>query len=135
MSQVPLSTEEGIEDPWVLQALLGLAFTAGSGVAGLLLVRQPDQCLVGRRCLCQLGLVGAGISLLSLRALQGFGGYVLFASAYGISSGGLAYALKMLVFERLRARHFSRAWGFVEWAQCIPVLVGVPATGEDSTKI
>ncbi|XP_042147155.1 monocarboxylate transporter 8-like [Ixodes scapularis] len=126
---VPLSTDEGVEGAWVLQALLGLAFAAGSGLAGLLQLQKPSQCLVGRRCLCQLSLLAAGLSLLSLQALQGFAGYVLFASAYGISAGSLAYALKMLVFERLRARHFNRAWGFVQWVQCLPVLVGVPVTG------
>ncbi|CAN7989560.1 unnamed protein product, partial [Ixodes hexagonus] len=126
---VPLSADEGVEGAWVLQALLGLAFAAGSGVAGLLVVQQPSQCIIGRRCLCQLSLLAAGLSLLSLQALQGFAGYVLFASAYGISAGSLAYALKMLVFERLRARHFNRAWGFVQWVQCLPALVGIPVTG------
>lgn len=130
---VPLSTDEGVEGAWVLQALLGLAFAAGSGLAGLLQLQQPSQCLVGRRCLCQLSLLAAGLSLLSLQALQGFTGYVLFARAYGISAGSLAYALKMLVFERLRARHFNRAWGFVQWVQFLPVLVGVPVTSEYSS--
>ncbi|KAH7947493.1 hypothetical protein HPB52_012367 [Rhipicephalus sanguineus] len=126
---VPLSTAEGIQGTWTLQALLGLASAGGAGVAGLLLVRHPTQCVLSRRCLCQLSLLGASLAMLSLGALNGFGGYALFAAVYGASAGGVAYALRMLVFERLRARHFGRAWGFVQWAQCLPVLVGVPVTG------
>lgn len=126
---VPLSTAEGVQGAWALQALLGLASAGGTGVAGLLIVRQPAQCLLSRRCLCQLALLGAGLAMLALGALSGFAGYALFAAVYGASAGGVAYALRMLVFERLRARHFGRAWGFVQWAQCLPVLVGVPVTG------
>ncbi|XP_037519657.1 monocarboxylate transporter 8 [Rhipicephalus sanguineus] len=126
---VPLSAAEGVQGAWALQALLGLASAGGAGVAGLLLVRHPTQCMLSRRCLCQLSLLGAGLAMLALGALNGFAGYALFAAVYGASAGGVAYALSMLVFERLRARHFGRAWGFVQWAQCLPVLVGVPVTG------
>ncbi|KAL1436123.1 hypothetical protein MTO96_010868 [Rhipicephalus appendiculatus] len=108
---------------------LDSASAGGTGVAGLLLVRHPTQCVLSRRCLCQLSLLGAGLAMLALGALSGFAGYALFAAVYGASAGGVAYALRMLVFERLRARHFGRAWGFVQWAQCLPVLVGVPVTG------
>ncbi|XP_050026504.2 monocarboxylate transporter 11-like [Dermacentor andersoni] len=126
---VPLSAAEGVQGAWALQALLGLATAGGTGVAGLLLLRRPTQCVLSRRCLCQLSLLGAGLAMLALGALNGFAGYALFAAVYGASAGGVAYALRMLVFERLRARHFGRAWGFVQWAQCLPVLVGVPVTG------
>nr|XP_037280584.1 monocarboxylate transporter 8-like [Rhipicephalus microplus] len=126
---VPLSAAEGVQGAWALQALLGLASAGGAGVAGLLLVRHPTQCVLSRRCLCQLSLLGAGLAMLALGALNGFAGYALFAAVYGASAGAVAYALRMLVFERLRARHFGRAWGFVQWAQCLPVLVGVPVTG------
>ncbi|XP_075552601.1 monocarboxylate transporter 13-like [Dermacentor variabilis] len=126
---VPLSAAEGVQGAWALQALLGLATAGGTGVAGLLLLRRPTQCVLSRRCLCQLSLLGAGLAMLALGALNGFAGYALFAAVYGASAGGVAYALRMLVFERLRARHFGRAWGFVQWAQCVPVLVGVPVTG------
>ncbi|XP_077487540.1 monocarboxylate transporter 11-like [Amblyomma americanum] len=127
---VPLSAAEGVQGAWVLQALLGVASAGGAGVAGLLLVRRRSaQCVLSRRCLCQLSLLGAGLAMTALGALSGFAGYALFAAVYGASAGGVAYALRMLVFERLRARHFGRAWGFVQWVQCLPVLVGVPVTG------
>nr|XP_037281584.1 monocarboxylate transporter 3-like [Rhipicephalus microplus] len=126
---VPLSSAEGVQGTWTLQALLGLASAGGAGVAGLLLMRHPTQCVLSRRCLCQLSLLGASLAMLALGALNGFAGYALFAAVYGASAGGVAYALRMLVFERLRARHFGRAWGFVQWAQCLSVLVGVPVTG------
>ncbi|KAL3194302.1 hypothetical protein MRX96_016429 [Rhipicephalus microplus] len=126
---VPLSSAEGVQGTWTLQALLGLASAGGAGVAGLLLMRHPTQCVLSRRCLCQLSLLGASLAMLALGALNGFAGYALFTAVYGASAGGVAYALRMLVFERLRARHFGRAWGFVQWAQCLSVLVGVPVTG------
>ncbi|KAL1436124.1 hypothetical protein MTO96_010869 [Rhipicephalus appendiculatus] len=126
---VPLSSAEGVQGTWALQALLGLASAGGAGVAGLLLVRHPTQCVLSRRCLCQLSLLGASLAMLALGALNGFAGYALFAAVYGASAGGVAYALRMLVFERLRARHFGRAWGFVQWAQCLPVLVTSTSRG------
>lgn len=39
------------------------------------------------------------------------------------------YSLKMFTLERIRAKHFTRAWGFVQGAESIPVLLGVPITG------
>lgn len=35
----------------------------------------------------------------------------------------------MFTLERIRARHFTKAWGFVQGAKSIPVLLGVPITG------
>lgn len=35
----------------------------------------------------------------------------------------------MFTLERIRARHFNKAWGFVQGAKSIPVLLGVPITG------
>lgn len=39
------------------------------------------------------------------------------------------YSLKMFTLERVRARHFTKAWGFVQGAESIPILIGVPITG------
>ena len=36
---------------------------------------------------------------------------------YGISAGGYQYSLKMFVFEKVRARNFARAWGFLQASQ------------------
>jgi hypothetical protein len=35
----------------------------------------------------------------------------------------------------VRARHFPRAWSFVQCSQAIPLVIGVPLTGScDETK-
>lgn len=39
------------------------------------------------------------------------------------------YTLKMFTMERVRAKHFTKTWGFVQGAEAIPVLLGVPITG------
>lgn len=70
-----------------------------------------------------------GISLLALSAVQGYHGYVLFVWLYGICLGGFSYSLKMFTLERVRARHFTKAWSFVQGAKSIPVLIGIPVTG------
>ena len=70
-----------------------------------------------------------GVSLLALSAVQGYHGYVLFVWLYGVCLGGFLYSLKMFTMERVKSRYFTRACGFVQGAEAIPVLVGVPITG------
>lgn len=71
----------------------------------------------------------SGISLLTLTAVQSYHGYILFTWLYGICLGGFSYSLKMLTLEHIRARHFTKAWSFVEGAKSIPLLIGIPITG------
>jgi hypothetical protein len=71
----------------------------------------------------------AGVSLLALSAVQGYHGYVLFVWLYGVCLGGFLYSLKMFTMERVKSRYFTRTWGFVQGAEALPVLVGVPITG------
>ncbi|XP_069699986.1 monocarboxylate transporter 4 isoform X3 [Periplaneta americana] len=122
---------EGLEDSALvlLQTFLGFAMALGCVGFGLVVVRPSDQCLISRRYLCQAALVGVGVSLLALSAVQGYHGYVLFVWLYGVCLGGVLYSLKMVTMERVRARHFTRAWGFVQGAEALPVLLGVPITG------
>lgn len=35
----------------------------------------------------------------------------------GIFVGGYHYSLKMFTFEKVRARNFARAWGFIQFVQ------------------
>ncbi|KAK5641908.1 hypothetical protein RI129_010455 [Pyrocoelia pectoralis] len=122
---------EGLEDSALvlLQTFLGFSSALGFVGFGLVIVRPSTQCLISRQYLCQASMVGIGISLLALSAIQGYHGYVLFVWLYGICLGGFSYSLKMFTFERIRARHFTKAWGFVQGAKSIPVLLGVPITG------
>ncbi|KAJ9600051.1 hypothetical protein L9F63_009668, partial [Diploptera punctata] len=123
--------KEGLEDSALvlMQTFLGFATALGCVGFGLVVVRPSEQCLISRQYLCQAAMVGVGVSLLALSAVQGYHGYVLFVWLYGVCLGGFLYSLKMFTMERVRARYFTRAWGFVQGAEAIPVLLGVPITG------
>ncbi|XP_047737026.1 uncharacterized protein LOC108671632 [Hyalella azteca] len=123
--------EEGLEDSSLilLQTFLGFAYALGCLGFGLIVVRRSNQCLISRQYLCQAALLSLGAMSLSLTAVRGYHGYALFMWLYGMLLGGAHYALQMLVLERARARHFARAWGFMQAASAIPILVGVPITG------
>lgn len=71
----------------------------------------------------------SGLSLLALSTVQGYHGYVLFVWLYGVCLGGFFYSLKVFTMESVRSRYFGRAWGFVQGAEAIPVLIGIPITG------
>ena len=61
--------------------------------------------------------------------VRGHSGYLIFVWVYGIFLGGHQYALKMYLFEKVRARNFANAWGFVQFSQGLSILLGVPITG------
>lgn len=42
----------------------------------------------------------------------------------GFFCGGYHYTLKMFLFEKVRARNFARAWGFVQFFQAVPIAIG-----------
>ncbi|XP_067011576.2 monocarboxylate transporter 4-like [Anabrus simplex] len=123
--------KEGLEDSALvlMQTFLGFATALGCVGFGLVVVRPSEQCLISRQYLCQAAMVGIGVSLLALSAVQGYHGYVLFVWLYGVCLGGFLYSLKMFTMERVRTRHFTRAWSFVQGAEALPVLLGVPITG------
>ncbi|XP_018574164.1 monocarboxylate transporter 2-like [Anoplophora glabripennis] len=122
---------EGLEESGlvVLQTFMGFASALGCVGFGLVIVRPSTQCLISRQYLCQAAMVGIGISLLALSAVQGYHGYVLFVWLYGICLGGFTYSLKMFTLERVKGRHFTKAWSFVQGAKSLPVLLGIPITG------
>lgn len=130
-----------------LQVYMGLAWILGCVVFGLLIVKSGGDCRIARQYLCQTAMFMCGLSLLALTTVQGnYHAYVMFVWFYGesivsnfpfnlkfffegIFCGGYHYSLKMYTFEKVRARNFARAWGFVQFSQSIPIAVGVPVTG------
>ncbi|XP_034242100.1 monocarboxylate transporter 11 [Thrips palmi] len=125
------ASKEGLPEASVrlLQTILGLGAALGCCVVGVITSRGSDQCLVSRQNLLQTSIMGLVLSLLALGWVTGYHGYVLVTWLYGTSLGGTLYSLKMFTMERVRARYFSRTWGFVQSAQALPVLLGVPVTG------
>lgn len=113
-----------------LQIYLGLAWTLGCILFGSLVVRNSVECRIARQYLCQTATFMCALSILGLTLVNGnYQGYVMFAWIYGIFSGGYFYSLKMFTYEKVRARNFARAWGFVQWSQGVPIALGVPLTG------
>ncbi|XP_067126098.1 monocarboxylate transporter 10-like isoform X1 [Centruroides vittatus] len=122
---------EGIDNQslLVLQAFIGLAVILGSASFGFVVVKNSVQCMIARQYLCQAASFMVGVSLLAFTALEEYNGYVLFVWIYGLFYGGYHYSLKMFTFEKVRARNFARAWGFVQWCQALPNVIGIPLTG------
>ncbi|XP_013775018.1 monocarboxylate transporter 10-like [Limulus polyphemus] len=113
----------------LLQVYLGLAFILGSGAFGLIVVKKSMQCMIAPQYLCQASSFMISVSLVAFTALQHYYGYVLFVWVYGIFYGGYCYSLKMYIFDKVRARNFAKAWGFLQCCQAIPHFVGIPLTG------
>ena len=109
-----------------LQVYLGLAWALGCCIFGCLVLQRSGECRVGRQYLCQVSLLVCGLSLLSLTTVEGFNGYVTFTWVYGLFLGGYNYSLKMYVYQKVRARNFPRAWGYIQAVQALPLLVGPP---------
>ncbi|XP_064489040.1 monocarboxylate transporter 10-like isoform X2 [Ornithodoros turicata] len=126
-----LGEEEGLERPslLLLQVFLGLASVVGSCAFGMIIIKNSVQCLIARQYLCQAAGFMIGAALLAFTALHQYNGYLLFVWMYGVLLGGYQYSLKMYTLEKVRARNFAKAWGFVQCSQAVPVLVGVPLAG------
>ncbi|XP_063868688.1 monocarboxylate transporter 12-like isoform X2 [Scylla paramamosain] len=122
---------EGLEDSALilLQTFLGFAYALGCIGFGLIVVKQSAQCMISRQYLCQASMYGLGVTMLALTAVRGYYGYVLFMWLYGLLLGGAHYAFQMLTLEKVRTRHFSRAWGYIQGSTALPILLGVPVTG------
>ncbi|QQP50299.1 Monocarboxylate transporter 10like, partial [Caligus rogercresseyi] len=112
----------------LLQIYLGLAWMAGCMFVGAIILLSTKECRVPRQYLTQGSLFLTGLSITSLLFIQGYVGYVFFVWTYGISLGAYNYALKMYIYEKVRARNFARAWGFTQFAMAVPNLIGVPLT-------
>ena len=118
-----------------------LVVVGGDGV----LSQRSGECRVGRQYLCQVShhllerwvhspqacLLVCGLGLLALPAVevalpplphlaQGYRGYVTFTWVYGLFLGGYHYSLKMYVYQKVRARNFARAWGYIQVAALLP---------------
>ncbi|CRL04860.1 CLUMA_CG017913, isoform A [Clunio marinus] len=124
-------TEDQLSDKvLMLQIYLGCAWILGCVIFGLLVVKNNVECRIARQYLCQTAMFMCGLAMLVLTAVDGnYQAYLLFVWIYGIFVGGYHYSLKMFTFEKVRARNFARAWGFVQFSQALPIAFGVPLAG------
>jgi len=112
-----------------LQAFMGLGMVLGTSAIGLIIVKNSVECMIARQYLCQASCFMLSATLLAFTALDDYSGYFLFVWIYGFFYGGYQYSLKMFIYEKVRARNFNRAWGYVQCCQSIPIMVGVPISG------
>ena len=63
---------------------------------------------------------------MAFTAVEGYKGYIVFVWSYGIFLGGYHYTLKTYIYEKVRARNFARAWGFVQGSTALPTLISIP---------
>ncbi|XP_035710933.1 uncharacterized protein LOC110854068 isoform X3 [Folsomia candida] len=110
----------------LLHVHVGAAWVVGCCLFGLIAIQKNQECRVSKQYLCQVASVICGISIIAFTAVKGYSGYVVFSWAYGFFLGGYNYALKVYTYERVRARHFPRAWSFVQSSQAIPIFIGTP---------
>ena len=118
-----------------LQIFLGLGSILGVLVFGLIIVNNSVQCLISRQYLCQSSCFILAISSLAFTGFNDYSGYVLFSWLYGFFYGGYQYSLKMFIFDKVRARNFNRAWGFLQVSQSLPLLFGMPIISKYSLEI
>lgn len=78
-------------------------------------------------------LIIAG-TLFALATFYEFQGLGSFCWIYGFGLGSYNYVLKAWTYEKTRAKNFSRAWSFVQCAQGLGCIFGVPATGNRRAK-
>ncbi|XP_066258048.1 monocarboxylate transporter 10-like [Euwallacea similis] len=122
---------EGLDD-WIvlIQVYLGLACSLGCIIFSTLVLHKTSECRVARQYLCQSAVFMCGLSVLAFTVVNdNYHAYVMFAWIYGFFFGGYCYSLKMYTYERVRARHFSRTWGFVQFSQAVPIAIGIPLSG------
>lgn len=137
LCQASQARADGIEHSSVmlLQSFLGIAVMLGTCGFGLLVVRSSVNCMIARQYLCQASSFLLSATLLTFTAIDDYSSYVLFVWIYGFFYGGYQYALKMFIYEKVRARNFNGAWGFAQFVQSVPILVGVPLSGNSSDDV
>lgn len=59
----------------------------------------------------QVSITLIAISTLIISAVSGYRSLCILAWGYGLGLGGYRYSLKMFALERVRAKHFTKAWG------------------------
>ncbi|XP_031623034.1 monocarboxylate transporter 1-like [Contarinia nasturtii] len=121
-----------VQDLVLLQTFLGLSIAFGIVASGSTINKNFTisyrKINISRQYVCQMGLALVAISTLVISGIAGYTSLCVASWGYGVALGCYRYTLKMLALERVRAKHFTKAWGFIRCAESIPVLVGVPLT-------
>lgn len=119
-----------MQDLVLLQTFIGLSVAAGVAAGGSVINRTCSisyrKYQISMQYLCQGSLSLVSVSLLTLGLVTEYRNLCLLAWTYGLGLGSFRYSMKMLALERIRAKHFTKAWGFIKTAEALPVLFGIP---------
>ncbi|CAM1297663.1 Uncharacterised protein g1892 [Pycnogonum litorale] len=124
---ITILREEGMDEDSIdlLKSFLGVSMVVGYAIFGLMVIRESPHCHVSRHYLAQSCLLCLGLSLIAFSTLQGYHGYVLCVFMYGIFFSGYTYCVKLHLYEKVRARNFSKAWAFLQGSIGIPSFLGI----------
>ncbi|EDW64667.2 uncharacterized protein Dvir_GJ21180 [Drosophila virilis] len=119
-----------VQELVLLQTFLGISMALGVVLAGALLRRcfVIRQFVINTKIVSQLFISIVALAILFLSFVMGYKGLCILSWLYGIGLGGFQYSLKILALERIKLKHFSKAWGFIRGVQSVPVLISVPLT-------
>ncbi|CAL8110033.1 unnamed protein product [Orchesella dallaii] len=112
-----------------LYLYIGAGWILGSCIFGITVVQRNEDCRISKPYLYQGSTLVIGGALFALATLQGNHGLGSFCWIYGFGLGSYNYVLKAWTYEKTRAKNFARAWSFVQCAQGLGCILGVPATG------
>nr|XP_044251175.1 uncharacterized protein LOC108064254 [Drosophila takahashii] len=126
------AAEQGsdVQELVLLQTFLGISMALGVVIAGALLRRcfVIRHFVINTKIVTQLFLSIVALAILFLSFVMGYTGLCVLSWLYGIGLGGFQYSLKILALERIKLKHFSKAWGFIRGVESVPVLISVPLT-------
>ncbi|XP_060644561.1 monocarboxylate transporter 7 [Drosophila nasuta] len=119
-----------VQELVLLQTFLGISMALGVVLAGALLRRcfVIKHFVINTKIVTQLFIAIVALAILFLSFVMGYKGLCILSWLYGIGLGGFQYSLKILALERIKLKHFSKAWGFIRGVESVPVLISVPLT-------
>ncbi|ODM97613.1 Monocarboxylate transporter 10 [Orchesella cincta] len=121
-------SSQGFEDCslLLLHIYIGTSWVIGCLTLGLIVVQKSQDCRVSKQYLCgQCDMWDLNSGSYSRQRHKWDGG--IFLGLWSVSRC-YCYSLKVYTYERARARHFPRAWSFLQSSQAIPLFIGVPLT-------
>ncbi|XP_017110676.1 uncharacterized protein LOC108134747 [Drosophila elegans] len=126
------AAEQGsdVQELVLLQTFLGISMALGVVIAGALLRRcfVIRHFVINTKIVTQMFISIVALAILFLSFVMGYTGLCILSWLYGIGLGGFQYSLKILALERIKLKHFSKAWGFIRGVESVPVLISVPLT-------
>jgi len=102
---------------------LASAWCVGCCLAGILVTRR-----LARQSIAQASCLACGLSILGLALAPNYTAHLALLSLYSCTAAAYCYSTKMFLYQKVRARNFGLAWGWVQCAQAVPTLLSLPVS-------